>query len=214
MLTNPDAAAVTLGFPLRLVVASCRDMMRRRVRSALERSGFAVVAECHDGATATADVVRHRADVCLVDADLPGAAETVAAVASLPLAPRVVVLGSGVDERAFFTALENGAAGYLLTDSDPGRLADELRSVAEGGLALAPALAAHFVEEFRRRSRRRGPAPAELTDREWQVLELLADGLTTKEIALRLRVSSPAVRRYVSSAVRRIGAAGAFPPAP
>jgi DNA-binding NarL/FixJ family response regulator len=204
----PSSSDVNLPSPLRVVVADRHEATRSGIRAAVERAGFAVVAECGDGASATAAVVRHRAHVCLIDAELPGAGEAVAAIASLPLAPKVVVLGSAVDEHAFFVALEKGAAGYLLKDVDPGRLADELRSVAEGGTVLAPALAARLVEEFRRRSRRRGTAPAGLTDREWQVLELLADGLTTKEIALRLRVSATTVRRHISSAIKRIGAAG------
>jgi DNA-binding NarL/FixJ family response regulator len=144
----------------------------------------------------------------VIDADLPGAAEAVAAIASLPLAPKVVVLGSAPNAQALFTALQRGAVGYLLKDMTPPRLADELSSVAEGGMVLAPAVAALVVEPFRGHPRRRAAAPVGLTDREWQVLELLADGLATKEIALRLRVSSTAVRRHVSSAVKRLGALG------
>jgi DNA-binding NarL/FixJ family response regulator len=199
---------VNLVPPLRVVVASRRDATRGRVSTALERVGLAVVAECHDGASATAAVVRHRADVCLVDTLLPGAWDAVAAIASLPLAPKVVVLDSQVDEHAFFTALETGAAGYLLEDTDPGRLGAELLSVTEGGVVVAPAVAGRLLEKHRRDASGRAAVPAELTDREWQVLELLAGGLTTKEIALRLRVSSTAVRRHVSSAVKRLGALG------
>jgi DNA-binding NarL/FixJ family response regulator len=213
-MMNADAAAVNLASSLRVVVASCRDMTRSRVRTALERVELAVVAECSDGASATAAVVRHRADVCLVDALLPGAWDAVAAIASLPLAPRVVVLDSRVDEHAFFRVVETGAVGYLLEDVDPGRLGDELRSIAEGGVVVASAVARRLVEKHRRGAPRRVPAPADLTDREWQVLELLADGLTTKEIALRLRVSSTAIRRHLSSAVKRIGAMGALRAAP
>jgi DNA-binding NarL/FixJ family response regulator len=199
---------VNLASPLRVVVADRHQATRSGIRLAVERAGFAVVAECCDGAAATAAVVRERAALCLIDADLSGANEAIAAIASLPLAPKVVVLASSVDEQAFFAALDTGASGYLLKDVEPGRLADELRGVADGGIALGPALAAHLVGEFRRRSRRRASAPAGLTDREWQVLQLLAEGRTTKEIALRLRVSSTTVRRHISSAVKRLGAKG------
>jgi DNA-binding NarL/FixJ family response regulator len=199
---------VNLSSPLRVVVADRHEATRVGIRAAVERAGFAVVAECADGATATAAVVRARAHVALIDADLSGAAEAVGAIASLPLAPRVVVLGSAVDEQGFFVALQRGAVGYLLKDMTPARLADELRSVAEGGMVLAPALAALLVEPFRGHPRLRAAAPAGLTDREWEVLELLADGLGTKEIALRLRVSSTTVRRHISSAVKRIAETG------
>lgn len=191
---------------LRVVVADRHEATRVGIRAAVERAGFAVVAECGDGATLTAAAVRERAHIALIDADLSDAAETVAAIASLPLAPKVVVLGSAANELGLFAALERGAVGYLLKDVTPARLADELMSVAEGGIVLAPALANILVEPFRGHPRRRAAAPAGLTDREWDVLELLADGLGTKEIALRLRVSGTTVRRHVSSAVRRLSA--------
>ena len=194
---------MNLASPLRVVLADRNRATRSGIRAAVERAGIAVVAECTDGASATAAAVRERAHVCLIDADLPGARDAVAAIVSLPLAPKVVVLGSALDEQAFFAALELGAAGSLLREVDSTRLGDELRSVAEGGVALAPELAARLVEDARRRGRRGRIAPAGLTDREWEVLGLLADGLTTKEIALRLRVSSTTVRRHISSAVER-----------
>jgi DNA-binding NarL/FixJ family response regulator len=199
---------VNIESPLRVVVVDRHQTTRSAIRSATERAGFAVVAECGDGASATAAVVRKRAEICLIDADLPGVGNAIAAISSLPLAPKVVVLGSSVDEQAFFGALELGAAGYLLKDVTPARLADDLRSVAEGGMALAPALAARLVEDFRGRTRPRATAPAGLTDREWEVLGLLAEDLTTKEIALRLRVSPTTVRRHISAAIKRIGASG------
>jgi DNA-binding NarL/FixJ family response regulator len=193
---------VNLGSPLRVVVASRHQPTRSRIRAAVERAGFAVVAECGDGATATAAVVRERAHLCLIDSDLPGAGEVTAAIASLPLAPKVVVFGSTTDQEALFAALELGASGYLSADLEPARLAGELRNVAEGGIALAPAVALRIVEQVR------PVAAARLTDREWKALELVAAGLTTKEIGQRLRVSSTAVGRHISSAVRRIGSSG------
>ena len=143
--------------PHRIVVVDRQEAMRNAIRAAAEGAGFAVVAECRDGASATAAVVRERAEICLIDADLPGAGEAIAAIGSLPLAPKVIVLASSVDEQAFFAALELGAAGYLLKDVTPARLADDLKSVAEGGMALAPALAARLVADFRRRTRSRAP---------------------------------------------------------
>ena len=195
---------VNLAPLLRVVVADRHEPTRVGIRAAVERAGFAVVAECGDGATATAAAVPERAYIALIDADLPGSAQVVAAIASLPLAPKVLVLGTVPDEQAFFTALTGGAVGYLLKDVTPGRLADELRSVAEGNMVLAPALADRFVEPFRGHPRRRATSPAGLTDREWEVLELLARGLGAKEIALRLRVSGTTVRRHISSAVKRL----------
>jgi len=200
MTAASGALDVSLANPLRVVIAG-PQAAQTGIRSGVERAGFAVVADCRDGVTATAAVVRERADLCLIGADLPGALEAVAAITSLPLAPKVVVVGEVAHVKTFFAALELGASGYLPDDLEPARVADELRGVAEGAIALAPATAASLLEQGR-------PATAAaLTDREAKVLELLAAGLTTKEIALRLRVTSTAVRRHVSSAVERLEAA-------
>jgi DNA-binding NarL/FixJ family response regulator len=184
--------------PLRMIIADGGTGALGGIREEIERGGFAVVADCRDGASATAAVVRERVQLCLVDAALPGAREVVAAIVSLPLAPKVVVIGPAADDEALFAAFASGASGYVPGDLEPGSLAGELESVAGGGLALAPAVAARLAEAAR------PLAPQRLTDRERQVLDLVAAGLTTAEIALRLRVSSAAVRRHLSSAVRQI----------
>ena len=192
--------------PLRIVVADRHTAARSGVRAALEGSRFDVVADCGDAASTVAVVARERAHLCLIDADLAGAVDAVRAIVALPFAPKVVLLGMFGDEHTLFDALHLGAAGYLLKDIAPGRLVEDLESVAAGGTVLAPALAASLVDEFRRRRRRL--APAGLSIREWEVLTLLAEGLGTKEIALRVRLSPTTVRRHISSAVKRIGAAG------
>ena len=184
--------------PLRLIIADGGQGALGGIRAEIEREGFAVVADCADGASATAAVVRERAQVCVIDAHLSGVREAVAAIVSLPLAPKVVVIGGAADDEAFFAAFEAGASGYLADDLKPGCLAEELVGVADGGLAIAPAVAARLAEAAR------PLAPGRLTDRERKVLDLVAAGLTTAEIALRLRVSSAAVRRHLSSAVRQI----------
>jgi len=199
MMLAPD---INLEIPLRIVIAGGQDTIRSAIRSAAERAGFAIAGVCGDGASATATVVRERAHLCLIAAGLPRADEAVVAIASLPLAPKVVVLGSAKDGEVFFDALALGAAGCLLDDMEPARLADELRTVAEGGMALAPAVAGRLIDDLR--SRRHSTPPGALTDREWDALELVARGLTTTEIAVRLRVSPTAVRRHVSSAVRQV----------
>jgi DNA-binding NarL/FixJ family response regulator len=153
--------------------------------------------------------VRERADICLVDFELPGGAlETIGALVSLPLAPKVVLLGGSDEESGFLSALEAGASGYLLRELESADLADGLMEIVAGSLVLAPAVAARLVDQLRSRDRRRAATPAGLTDREWEVLQLLADGLGTKEVALRLGVSATTVRRQISSAVERIAATG------
>src|SRR5262245_2688023 len=122
--------------PLRMIIADGGHGALGGIRSELERDGFAVVADCSDGASATAAVVRERAQLCLLDAGLPGAREAVAAIVSLPLAPKVVVIGAAADDDALFAALESGASGYVADDLEPSCLAKGLECVADGGLAV------------------------------------------------------------------------------
>ena len=195
------AGAVDVAFvhPFRVVVAG-PETARSGIRAAVERAELALVAECGDGVTATAAVVRERAQLCLLGAGLPGLRAAAAAIASLPLAPKVVVIGSAEDVDEIFAAFVSGASGYVTPDVESERLAEELQSAADGGVALTPAVAARFAEA----TRPAAPGRGRLTDRERHVLELLAGGLRTAEIGLRLRISPAAVRRHVSSAVRQI----------
>jgi DNA-binding NarL/FixJ family response regulator len=113
------------------------------------------------------------------------------------------------DDEDLFAALRAGAAGYLLKDMDPARLAPALRGVVAGEAAVPRMLVARVVEEFRS-SERRPSLPlvrsrgARLTAREWEVLELLRERLTTGEIAHRLGLSTVTVRRHVSSILAKL----------
>src|SRR5919202_4159504 len=134
------------------------------------------------------------------------AAETIAH--ELPEAAVVMLTVSRTDAD-LFNALRAGASGYLLKDIDPARLPLALRGVLEGEAALPRRLVALLIEEFRERRRRRrvplvGQRAVELTDREWEVLELMKKGLTTDEIATRLFISPVTVRTHVSSLLRKL----------
>ena len=113
------------------------------------------------------------------------------------------------DETDFFDALRAGAAGYLLKDTDPRLLPQLLRAVVAGEGVLSPGLIAKLIEEFRERGRRRrlplsGSRGVELTSREWEVLDLLRQGLTTAEIARRLFIAEVTVRTHVAAILRKL----------
>lgn len=187
----------------RVLIADRHAAVRRGLRAALEGAGLDVVAECRDAAGAAAAAGRERPDVCLIDVELPGnGGAAVEAIRVLCPDARVVMLAAEVDEESFFAGLRLGAAGYLLKDVDAVRLAADVTAVAAGKAALSPEFAVHLLEAFR--SRRRVPG---LTPREAEVLSLLGPGLTTKQVALQLGVAPSTVRRHVSSAVKRLGAA-------
>jgi DNA-binding NarL/FixJ family response regulator len=121
----------------------------------------------------------------------------------------VVMLTVSRNDSDLFQSLRAGAAGYLLKDTDPIRLPQALRGVIAGEAALPRSLVARLIHEFRERGTRRlpliGGRGVELTSREWQVLDLLAEGLTTAQIAARLFVSPVTVRRHISTIVEKLG---------
>jgi DNA-binding NarL/FixJ family response regulator len=195
----------------RVLVADDHDPTRYDVRTALEDDlRFSVCAEAVDAATAVEMAVRERPDLCLLDIRMPGGgvAATWEICARLP-ETKVVMLTVSQDERDLFAALRAGASGYLLKEMDPAELPHALARVLRGEAALDSSLLARVVAEFRDRSARRrrpvaDPSDTRLTSREWQVLELLRQGLSTSEIARRLVLSPVTVRTHVNSILRKL----------
>jgi DNA-binding NarL/FixJ family response regulator len=196
--------------PIRVLLADDHAAVRAGIRMALAGEGFEVVAEAADGPEAVAAAVREEPDIALLDVNMPGsgirAAEEI--VQALPRTV-VVMLTVSRDDDDLFSALRAGASGYLLKDTDPGRLPFALRGVLEGEAALPRGLVARLIEEFRTRGKRRRlplmrQRGVELTEREWEVLELLHDGLKTGDIAKRLSISPVTVRRHVSEILKKL----------
>jgi DNA-binding NarL/FixJ family response regulator len=196
--------------PIRVLIADDHPPTRAGVRLALERDTFTVCAEAADGPTAVEAARRERPDVCLLDINMPGDGIKAAEQISHELPETaVVMLTVSRSDADLFDALRAGASGYLLKDIDPARLPLALRGVLEGEAALPRRLVALLIEEFRERQRRRriplvGRRSVELTDREWEVLELMRQGLSTEEIAARLFISAGTVRTHVSSILRKL----------
>ena len=193
-----------------VLLADDHAAVRAGIRLALAGEGFNVVAEAADGPGAVEAALRERPDIALLDVKMPGggikAAEEI--VDALPTTT-VVMLTVSRDDDDLFAALRAGAAGYLLKDTDPGRLPFALRGVLEGEAALPRGLVARLIDEFRTRGKRRRlplmrQRGVELTEREWEVLEFLHDGLTTAEIAERLSISPVTVRRHVSEILKKL----------
>jgi len=196
--------------PVTVLLADDHDAVRARIRLALAGEGFEVVAEAADGPGAVEAAERERPDIALLDVNMPGsgikAAEEI--VQRLPRTV-VVMLTVSRDDDDLFAALRAGASGYLLKDTDPSRLPFALRGVLDGEAALPRGLVARLIEEFRTRGKRRRlplmrQRGVELTEREWEVLEFLHDGLSTAEIAERLKISPVTVRRHVSEILKKL----------
>jgi DNA-binding NarL/FixJ family response regulator len=197
---------------LRVLIADDHAPTRLGVRQSLEAGGFEVVAEVSDAAAAVRAAERERPDACVLDVHMPGsgikAAREIAQ--QLPEAAVVMLTVSRNDED-LFEALRAGAAGYLLKDTDPARLPHALHGVLAGEAALPRSLVTRLIDEYRGPGRRRrlplrGRRGVELTSREWQVIELLRDGLSTAQIAERLSLSPVTVRRHVSSLLGKLDA--------
>jgi DNA-binding NarL/FixJ family response regulator len=183
-------------------------LTRVGVRLALERGGFKVCAEADDATSAVEAAEREQPDICLLDIQMPGsgihAAQEIAR--KVPEAA-VVMLTVSRSDRDLFDALRVGASGYLLKDMDPERLPLALHGVLEGEAALPRHLVALVIEEFRERGRRRPLLKKRgvvLTDREWEVLELMSQGLTTFEIADRLFIEPVTVRTLVIAILKKL----------
>jgi DNA-binding NarL/FixJ family response regulator len=196
--------------PLRALVADDHAPTRAGVRAALEAGDFVVVAEAANAEDAVAAALRERPDVCLVDINMPGNGIAAAAEIGEQLPDvRIVMLTASRDDDDLFAALKVGASGYLLKDISPERLPAALRGVLAGEAALPRTLMARVLEEFR--AAERHPLPrflkrrgVELTSREWEVLELLREELSTAEIAARLDISPVTVRRHVSAILAKL----------
>lgn len=195
---------------VRVVIADDHAPTRAGVRASLEHGGFEIVGEAAD-ATMVVDVARQeRPDVCLLDIHMPGSGIAAATRITDELPDTaVVMLTVSRNDDDLFDALRAGASGYLLKDTDPVRLPFALRGVLSGEAALPRTLVARLIDEFRDRGRYRrvpvlGARGAMLTSREWEVLELLREGLSTKEIAERLFLSPATIRSHVAAILRKL----------
>ena len=195
---------------LRVVIADDHAPTRAGVRMALEADGCRVVAAVADGPKAVAAALEERPDVCLLDIHMPGGGVRAAAEITSALPDTaVVMLTASRDDDDLFDALRAGASGYLLKDMDPDRLGAALRGVMDGEAALPRSLALKVMRQLQTPARRRllpskGSPVSKLTSRETEVLELMADGFSTEQIAERLFIGKVTVRTHVSNVLKKL----------
>jgi DNA-binding NarL/FixJ family response regulator len=196
-----------------VLVADDHAPTREELRFALERDErFQVCAEACDAPGAIEAALHQRPDVCLLDVNMPGWGPAAAWEISARL-PRskIVMLTVSRESADLFAALRAGAAGYLLKDMDPRALPRALTSILRGEVTIPRELVGAVVEEFRDRSAHRrqpleGGPEGKLTSREWEILDLLRQNLTTAQIAGRLVISPVTVRTHVSSILGKLRA--------
>jgi DNA-binding NarL/FixJ family response regulator len=196
--------------PTRILLAESDAPTRAGLRLAVVNAGFDLVAEATAHAAAVDAAVTHRPDVALVAADLTGGGiETARQLVDLLPAVRVIVLSADPGGEELLASVLAGAAGYLAKDMSPARLPHAIRGVVAGEMALPRRHAQHLVEELRRRHilrvRVAARTNANLTDREWEVLQLLGENASTAEMSRLLRISQITVRRHVSTLLGKLG---------
>ena len=193
-----------------VLLADDQALVRGGFRMILDaQEGIEVVGEAEDGREALAATRDLRPDVVLMDVRMPvmdGIAATRQIVAE-QLASRVLVLTTFDHDEIVYDAMRAGASGFLLKSAPPSRLIDGVRTVAAGDALLAPNITRRLVEEFVRRPRPGQGVPAqveELTDREREVLLLIAHGLSNAEIAAELVVSDSTIKTHVNRIFQKL----------
>jgi DNA-binding NarL/FixJ family response regulator len=194
----------------RVVVADDQELVRTGLQLVLEARGCEVVGTAGDGREAIEAVRRTRPDVTLMDIRMP-VLDGIAATRQLTAAgapTRVLVLTTYDLDRYVYDALAAGAAGFLLKATPPDRLVEGIRTVCAGESLLAPSVTRRLIEEYLRHpppsDQRPGPVSA-LTEREREVLVLMARGLANDEIAAELVVSPATVKTHVNRVLTKLG---------
>ena len=195
---------------IRVLVADDQTLVRAGFRAILEvQDDLEVVGEAEDGDEAVALARELRPDVVLMDIRMPGV-DGIEATRRLLRdgdAPRILMLTTFDLDEYVYEAMKAGASGFLLKDAPRDQLVGAVRTVAAGDALLAPALVRRLIEDFVRRPAPGARPPAELddlTEREREVLTLIAHGLANAEIAARLFVSEATVRTHVTHILAKL----------
>ncbi|MDX6384290.1 MAG: hypothetical protein QOK48_1863, partial [Blastocatellia bacterium] len=193
---------------LRVLLADDHKLVRAGIRSLLERlPGLDVVAEASDGKEALLLVEEHQPQVVLMDLSMPGLNGIEATRYLTRKFPqvRVLILSIYSDEEHVYQSLRAGAAGYLMKGAATEELELAIRSVARGGTYLSPPVSKPVIMEYIRRTNVGLGVREGISPRQSQILKLIAEGETTKQVAMHLAISVKTVETHRSALMRRIG---------
>jgi two-component system response regulator DevR len=192
----------------RVVLVDDHEIVRRGLKELLQDEGFDVIGEAGNAEEALIRVRALRPDVAILDARLPDGSgiDVCRDVRSADPSIACLILTSYDDDDALFAAIMAGAAGYVLKQVHGTDLVDAIRRVAAGQSLLDPAVTTRVLERLRE-GPRRDPRLASLTDQERRVLDLVAEGLTNRQIGTRLGLAEKTVKNYVSSLLAKLGLA-------
>ena len=189
---------------IRVLICDDHEVVRQGLRTFLElQDDLEVVGEAKDGEEAVAQAERLHPDVALMDIVMPklDGVEAITRIAVASPGTRCIVLTSFADDDKVFPAIRAGAAGYLMKDVSPKDLAKAIRMARDGEPLLHPDVARRLMDEL---SRSGEQDKAHLTDRELEVLRLIAHGRSNKEIARDLVLSEKTVKTHVSNILQKL----------
>ena len=192
--------------PIRVLIADDHAIVRKGIRALLAtEADIEVVGEAADGKEAVEKAERLHPDVILMDLVMPGmdGIEATRRITTRQPEIRILVLTSFAEDEKVFPALKAGALGYLLKDAGPEELVRAIRQVYCGESSLHPAIARKVLQELSRPPER-PPTPEPLTERELEVLRLIAKGKSNREIAEELVISEATVRTHVSNILGKL----------
>ena len=194
---------------MRVLLADDHSIVRRGLRALLEEAGHTVVAEAGDGLEAIRLCEEHRPDLLILDIGMPrlNGIEVAARTQKLPRPPGVIILSMYGDESYIIRALSAGARAYLLKSATDEDLLPAVQAVASGKPFFSPAVAAVLVEDYVRRLQTRGLTDSFLllTDREKEVLQLLAEGRSNKQVATLLDLGLSTVETHRANLMQKLG---------
>lgn len=194
---------------IRLLLADDHRMLREGLRRSMVDEGFDVVGEADNGEEAVRLVAELQPDVVLMDVSMPemDGVEATRIIRATDSATRVIMLTMHADSDVLADAIRAGASGYLVKDCSTDEVAEAVRMAAKGDTALSPQLAATMLDEVRRLE---APNSAEddriITKREEEVLQHIADGCSTPEVAERLYISQKTVKNHLASIYQKLDA--------
>lgn len=192
---------------IRVVLAEDHTLFRAGIRTLLQdMPGFEVVAEAAEGREALRVIAEQQPDVALVDITMPGlnGLEVLARLVRDCPSVRVIILSMHANEEYVRQALQGGAAGYLLKDADVTELEVAIRAVLRGESYLSPAVSQRVIE-WVRRGETQASSLDQLTSRQREILQLIAEGHSTKSIASLLNLSTKTVEAHRTELMTRLG---------
>jgi two-component system, NarL family, response regulator DegU len=194
---------------IRLMLADDHRMLREGLSRSMTEEGFDVVGEAQDGVEAVAMAERVVPDVILMDVSMPNCngVEACRQVKQRTRGTRIVMLTMHADKEVLTDAIRAGASGYLVKDCSTQEIAEAVRMAAAGDTVLSPQLAKSMLDEVRRLDEKaRAEDERVVTKREEEVLQLIADGCSTPEVAERLYISQKTVKNHLASIYQKLDA--------